>query len=395
MFLRPHRPNLFALVSLLSVVSIASCVDLDALGDGTRGAETDGATPADAAPLDTSAPDGPVPADCPNLGSRDSCGACGRSCVESDCVDNLCVPRTLFATTSRVQWLRTFDESLYFTTASGVHSCPKSGCPDAGPSTLLTGAAAYGGVAVESTGLTAVVITGFAQNTTTGDVVRCPLAGACSAPTVVAANQEGPNALDVGEGVAFWGRSTFFGGQGEVAACPTSGCDGGEPRVAAALTNQVVTVLARDALYAASPDRIVRAPLDGGPTTVLAGAGNGAIADLTLADGALFWANTENSSVETCPGMSSCSSERRFLVTGIGQPRALVGDGSFVFIAADGPSGDAGSGGRILRCATTTCPSPLVIAKTASTPVAIAVDSTFVYWTESNGTQATIARVAR
>ena len=289
-----------------------------------------------------------------------NCGACGVNCNGSACMAGLCAPVTLTTASGTIADLAIDSVNTYFTTASGVYSCDKSGC--AQPTTLATtssntaittdGATVYWAA---SDAIHACSVSGgasrvvFADPTATtlavdgtslywtdenaGTVVKCGKAS-CPSTTTIASNQTDPIGIVVDGANVYW--STVGG---YVSYCPLAGC---------------------------------------GSAPLTLATGGGFYGELQANDSTLFWA-VGCVYDPTCPGISMCPK------AGCNESPTALGLYPTVVeaLAVDATSlWWTDSQGAVAFCPVPGCSPRTTVATIASPDVAsaIVIDSTRAYW---------------
>jgi hypothetical protein len=137
-------------------------------------------------------------------------------------------------------------------------------------------------------------------------------------------------------------------------------------------------------------DRVMSAPLTGGPAQVVANTGTPSPIGLAIDDAYVYWASYKGQRILKCPkGASNCTP---YVVAA---PLAANGP-----IALDAHNVYATDGSRVLACAKTGCRNnPTVIASGLGSAYDVAVDGVNVYWfsyaPSTNGQPVTSARLLK
>jgi hypothetical protein len=320
------------------------------------------------------------------LTDKNNCGACGRSCLGTNCANGLCAPESLAGKSNSADLvgssLALDDEFAYWTVDQGgsigiIYRCALAGCLATGPTSIqmdshvvdldvpagppssvyyatffsLKRLDADGGAVLASVAdqfySTRLASDAIYYTTSAADaaVTRCSRPD-CANPTRFPAGAPYPSALVLAEPSAFYWRgltSTIY-------SCPWSGCDAGT--VFVALESSLYTFTADDAgLYFTAAS--------GGTLTLSACPATGC--GLTAADASTLMTTTDTSytPVRVRDGMVYVSTNR---------------------------GADGGYAGAIFRVPTKGG-AVLKLAETTTAPVrAMAVDATYVYWLQENGT---------
>lgn len=305
-----------------------------------------------------------------------NCGACGRSCLGTACTKGACGVTNIVGPFDTPTGLALDATNVYWTSSSGtggVFKCPRDGCTAA---TKLYDAAGANALALQGTTLLwggnqltrgtiagdpsasiyASGVWGIVVDTTYAYVndpfgvlvARVPLAGPDAGAPVYLSNDDGfSSAIAIDQGYVYFslgGTSNLYG----IARCPSGGG-----------AYQVLLTLPQTA----RPSSIV---VDG-TSVYFADAAAGAVRKLPktgLADGG---APTD-------------------LLLGLASPQRIASDGANLFVTEQG-------GGRVLAVPLAGGAS-VVLASGQASPTELALDATWVYWTNHAATGG-IARVPK
>lgn len=214
-----------------------------------------------------------------------------------------------------------------------------------------------------------------------GDVESCPLSSCASGGVVLASGLSSPNAVLSAGGYAWW---TNYGAS-TLQRCATSGCNGTATTMATMsplstgfgrLAADATTLFFTDA----GNGKVHSCPLTGcagAPATLATGQTNawGIAVDGTN----VYWVIDQAlGSVRSCP-KSGCGASNTLMVTlasNQGGPRTLTADATHVYWVTQ-------TGSTVMRCAKAGCNgAPETLASDVLNPHGVAVDDTFVYFTE-------------
>jgi hypothetical protein len=216
-----------------------------------------------------------------------------------------------------------------------VQSCAMSGCGET-PTTVATGQASALGIATNTSTLY------WAELTSPGSVLSCPLSGCPDAgPTVVAANEAYPYSIAADSTGVYWGTTG-----GDVRFCALGQCP--QPTTLASQQGEVkYTVLGQGSLFWSDAED--QGSVDGCTETActpmqLATAENPV--DLAVDTTGIYWVekNTPGGSVQMCPLTGCEPSGPRVLALGLNAPTGMALDATYVYVT------DTGSG-EIVRVA--------------------------------------------
>jgi hypothetical protein len=368
-------------------------------------------------------PSGQADAGCGDLQTDPrNCGGCGNDCEGGACQEAGCaaLPPGVIATGQHAPVsLGVDDVNVYWISAgtscvipgggggSGgppvkpiivplddgqVVKCAKSGCGNrptvlASRLTMFGLGATAGNFAVDGAG---VYWSGPLRSVGSA-IFRCAVNGCSDMPVALWSGQVGARGIAVDSNRVYW-----TGGPSgtDVADCPIGGCDGGAPATLA--TGQaLLSGVATDGVnvYWRNLGQILACPVAGcgaGPV-VLASSQSTAGGQLALDATNVYWLNAsgaQGGQVMKC-AKAGCGGAPTALASGGVQPVALAVDGSSVYWT------DSSS---VLKCAVSGCGgAPSFVADYRSSPGAIAVDATRVYWAEgaTSGFGGTIVSAAK
>lgn len=274
------------------------------------------------------------------------CGRCSHDCGGGQCVSGVCQPmviatgqqgpRTLFVSGSTVYWTNHTDAY-----AGSVASCPVTGCVGP-PQTYATGLYDASGISVSAGSIFfgvfgATPAEGGPANQSSG-MFACSTAGCAMNPAPLT-NTPGAIVGVASDGVnVFWNDS----GYGQVLSCGVSGCNG-TPTVVASNIGSPWYGLATDAT-----------------SVYFAGRGDG--------------------TVYSCP-KAGCGGSPKTIVSGLDGPYSLAVDSDTVYVTTYDPN-DMNTPAPVVSCPLTGCTTttPTMVAANQATPSGIAADGAGVYW---------------
>ena len=267
-----------------------------------------------------------------------NCGACGHDCMGGTCLAGSCQPIHVGAAIElNAQGLFVDAANVYWTnTGPGgqIKKCALAGCGGT-PTALAVGLASPNAVLAAGTDVFWTNFGGFT-------LMKCAVGGCNFAPTTLTTVSASGNSFGR---LASDGVTLFFsdGGNGTVRSCPLAGCAGAGP-----------TVLAM------SQDN---------PWGITVDATN------------LYWVNdAATGSVVTCP-KTGCGTSNSLLVTlanGQSGARTMAIDANSTYWVTQ-------TAGTVMKCQKTGCAQiPTVLASGLTNPKGVAVDDTWVYFTEPN-----------
>ena len=294
-----------------------------------------------------------------------------------------------------------------------VMACAIGGCADK-PTVLASGRSVEPGTDLSPAALVTDGENVYWSDATSGSalswaVFKCAVAGCNDAPTVIT-----PNAavgLAVHAGKLYW-----TDGGGHVSACDVSGCPAAGPTALRAPNSisEVSFAIAADATgiyWANQPhSEILHCALDGcadGPTLLDAQDVQdanlvAAVEQLALDEHNVYFVDAnplQRGMILACP-KSGCSGNATVLADGLSRPMGVVSDGVNVYWTESGddhPHGEVVKGaGSVRKCAVAGCnDAPTTIASGLTSPLGIAVDDAFVYWTEADGDGGRISKASK
>jgi hypothetical protein len=318
-----------AALTVTSAMGLVACEILlptsDFLSGNAADASSDGAKTPDAgadAPCEGGATD------------THNCGSCGHDCRGGQCSGGMCQPALMAMSGGGLPEFVAIDsERVYWAQYGaevGVSSCPKGGCGDAGPVTLVSSSKVVG-VASDGTYVY------WTDNEPDGSVRRCPLdAGPCNTnDSELVASSNLPQGVAVSGGEVYWttrpqpsGTSEWDGG---VYTCAPSDCSSPDTLFLDPPYGLEGITVSGNTLYWAADDGTVRkCTLPGcSPATVIGMAGTPqSIGGVAVDDANVYWGGY----IDSGAGIYSCP------LAGCGEAGAVVlQPGTLVFgLAADG-----------------------------------------------------------
>jgi len=398
-----RRRALGALASLVSVSALAACSSLlgltdpttddgvlgdggpgggdgSATGDGSTGGgdgstTDDGSAPGDAAGGDAScAPGADFSSD------KANCGRCGHSCLGGDCTAGVCQPVTLAVAQSNPFGVAVHGTRVYWTSfgANTVSMADKADGKNAGP-VAASGVSSPWGIRVDD------AFVYWANNeTSTGSIARCPLAGCgAAAPTKLVKADEPTD-------IALFGARLYFteSNSGSVRAIDVA--DGGAPLDLTGPTINRPFKLVTDGVYVyfTSNENILHSvKVTGGAAVDLVDAVDNSGIALDPATGTVFYTLTGNTgSITTVskdggPPTGFAGSQKN--------PLNVVVDANYVYWTDNGTVSSPANAndlldGSVLACARPgPCTKPIVLASAQHAASGITIDDTAVYWTNA------------
>ena len=313
-----------------------------------------------------------------------NCGSCGHDCQDGACVNGQCQPVTLASAQVQPWGLAINEVNVYWTTTSGsVLSCAKTGC-GTGPTTIASGQLTPIGIAVDDTNV-------YWTNNKGGTVAFCPLDGCDGEPTTLASGQLNPRGIAVDDVNVYW---TNYASPGEVAGCSKSGCSGAPTVLASNQASPLGIVAGAGFLYWTNntiPGTTMSCATSGcadQPTQIAVSLGADGIA-ANASD--IYWVEQGQMPGQPDGLLRSCQLPGCTVVGTIGagltDPRGVALDPGTAFFTSF-------AGNAVLKCplSGTSC-TPVVLSSVESSPYAIAVDETAVYWT--NRGDNTIRKMAK
>jgi hypothetical protein len=254
-----------------------------------------------------------------------NCGACGHDCEGGACTDGVCQPFALVGGEGTCNQIRLTATDVFWTAlGKGVDGCPKTGCGGIGASflPLSTDGFGIGGSSV------------YAENSGTGDLFSCTIAGCAGQPTLL-----GSGLGDV-HSIATDATAIYLANGGSVLACPLAGCPSGATPLASSQSNADNLVVAAGFLYwseAFSPGRIWRYPIGPAsqPAQKLLDNVSGPT-NLVVDDTKIFF-NQSSDGAGTVYYIPIAGAAAATTLTTVSTfIRALAGDATSVFVGLDG-----------------------------------------------------------
>jgi hypothetical protein len=299
-----------------------------------------------------------------------NCGRAGHDCGLGDCSAGVCQPFA-YATGEPGPWGLAIDSNnIYWTNdvaPGSLKSCPLTGCPASGPTTIWSAATEITRVAVDSSN---IYFTQFSQ----GEVDMCPLSGCGAAPMQIATGESQPMGITAGNGTVYWAVSggteihqRAIAGGATLTFANTSG-----PRTLAVDGSSLYWVSAGGEVGTCA-----QLPAPCPSSTDLASAESSPYL-LSIYNGDIYWSNN----VSGTGSIAKCS------ISGCGGVPTTVTPADFPFGIAVDASGiywDAGgSSGVVLHCPLSGCAAgPEVLATGQNAPFTLLADARFLYWTNS------------
>ena len=259
-----------------------------------------------------------------------NCGATGHDCLGGECLDGVCQPFTLLGGLHTPVAIALTADGVYFNDGSDIFTCAKTGC---GPSGSAKQVIALAEIGVASLAVDATHLYWTTDVSPTGGVKRCLL------PTCQQGTEALASMLDQPADVAVDATSLYVvagvPSQGVVLGCPLTGCG---PLNSAAQTY---------ATNLGQPVRVV-------PT-----------------DTELYW-TTADGHLQRCP-LTGCAGSPEDVAINV-NPTALTLTAGVAYFG--------GASGDLIICSLPAC-TQVVVAHTSVPAMALTVDHTHVYWSES------------
>jgi hypothetical protein len=279
-------------------------------------------------------------------------------------------------------------------TGGQVMRCPIAGCNET-PISLASGRVQGPAVREPAAFATDGTSVYWSDGVTAPAILKCTVGGCDNAPEVI--SDQGAESLAIFQGNIYW---TQFAA--EVFACPISGCSSGQTMPWSAGNSPCDVGIAVDGsgIYWATmaPDAVLTCALGGcggAPTALMSSSASvAAVSQVALDANNVYFtdANAEVGMILACR-KSGCGSSPNVLASGLNSPMGIATDGLNVYWTETGNyfvNGEAVDGtGLVRKCSVTGCDNtPYNIASGLNGPVGIAVDDTYVYWTESGASVA-------
>jgi hypothetical protein len=237
------------------------------------------------------------------------------------------------------------------------------------------------GVALEGANVYWVTY-GFGATPGTGTVMVAPL-GSATATTIVSA-QEGPYYVATYATRVFWtnyGNSITNDGGAVFSVLPDGGGETTLTSVQGNVTGHIATDGANVYVPAgfATGNVIMVLPLDGGSPAPLVADGGGGASSLVVDSTSVYW--IANGNVLKAPLGGGASAPVTLASGQNNLPTEIAVDGTYVYWTNSGAGG--GDAGTILKVSLDGG-APIVVVAGQIDPYGIAVDGTYVYWTSPN-----------
>jgi hypothetical protein len=288
-------------------------------------------------------------------------------------------PGGIVVDANRVYWIDGSDDDPQggLLADGAVMTCALGGCKQQ-PTTMATGQASPSGIALDTANVywANAGIDGYG---TDGSLMQCEVDGCNLAPTVVLAGGIGPTSIAVDAGYAYW--TIPANGTGSVWSCPLAGCTqtlvgntAGLPLgvVASASTLFWTTYSGANGggLWSCSPGACTPAALVSSASSPPGGFA------VDAASAYVMFAAPESSLV-AC-GLGGCDDMPATIASGLGTPGPVASDGVDVYFA---------TGSSVMTCPVSGCngaPTTIAALSGSSSPGGMALDATYVYWTDAN-----------
>jgi hypothetical protein len=338
-----------------------------------------------------------------------NCGSCGHDCQGGACMAGVCQPVVLASGQSTPFGIAVDSKNVYWTNSSDgtVSKCAIEGCSN-NPTVLASGQAEPAAIRTDSLN---VYWVDQARTFDAGAVAKCSVDGCGQSPTTVAGGQSFP-----GDNLALFGDAVYWAsmsldGTVSILSCSKEGCTG-TPSVLSWGQDTVLELAVNSMGFYWTTDSYVltcflggcnNQTVDGGPrVTVLAQPANGS---LTIDSTNVYWTvpDATNGQVLSCP-ITGCAQGPdgglviNTIATGQIWPWEIAVDATSVYWLNNGGSGM--HNGSIDKCPLTGCPpnadggtNQIVLASGQTSPSALAIDHTSVYWTDQNA--GTVMKVAK
>jgi hypothetical protein len=273
--------------------------------------------------------------------------------------------------------------NVYFTSNVGngqVFQCPASDCSN--PITLASNLGTPSRIVVDSNNV-------YWTNSTDGTVDACKIGGCGGKPTTLATGQGSPIGIAVDGANVYWTVAT---NPGSISTCPVTGCPESGPTVLADAEKYPFGI-AVDATgtYWVTTYGEVRFCQAGGcgaqPVTLASNQGNAQV--IVVIDGGLYWSNesdeAQGGAVSHC-SEAACSPST---IAAANNPMGIAIDGTGTYWVERVPNGS------VSMCPPGGCgdAGPRVLATGQGTPFGIALDATYVYFTDSSSGE--VVKVAK
>ena len=316
-----------------------------------------------------------------------NCGACGHDCMGGTCLAGSCQPVSVGAAIEpNAQGLFVDATNVYWTnTGAGgqIKKCAIAGC--GGTPTAL---------AINLSSPNAVLAAGsdvFWTNFGAFTLMKCAIGGCSLVPTIftsvnVSGNSFGRLASD--------GVTLFFsdGGNGVVRSCPLAGCGGGPTVLATLQDNPWGIAVDGTSIYwvnDAAAGSVVTCPKTGCGTSnsLLVTLANGQNSARTMAVDAnsTYWVTQGAGTVMKCQ-KTGCALSPTMLASGLTNPQGVAVDDTWVYFTE--PSANA------VKKVPKNGGSVVLVAGGQQTPFNVAVDAKWVYWTNNVAT-GSVMKVAK
>jgi hypothetical protein len=363
--------------------------------DSTTGVDS-GTGPADSGTKDTSvaAEAGVDAGPCGDTTSSSAnCGRCGHDCLGGMCEAGVCQPVTLAAMSIKPSAIAVDDASVYWTDPTNGVLMQADKATGNNQVELFTTSSASNNRIQAPQYLTIDATNLYVADSTTGYIVSCAIGGCGGNPTTVAllnagSSYPGPLAVDatyvyaanVGQDTVW--RAVKTGGMAPQMV--TSTVDGGA-------TPYAVGVDTTSVYFTNFDGTVQKAPLAGGPATLLATGAQAYAGGIWVANGTVYFTNAADpaGTVNSVPAAGGAGST--IIQASQHTPVDVKADANNLYWVDQG-SNPGYNDGSVLMCPLTSCTAPTVLASGQLYPVAIAVDATGVYWA-SEGPNTTVGGI--